>query len=594
MSFSIGAGLLLLISCVYAQFVPPPTDLQTVQGAGGVTVRFKQVPNGICETNPNVKSFAGYADVSPTQHIYFMFFEARNGNPTQAPLTVRLDGGPGASSMNGLFSEMGPCTIDAAGNVVNNPNSFSAVSNLLFIDQPATVGFSFTVPTNAVMDPNTAQIIPTNTCTTADPGCGTFSSPDFSLTPNGTAAAAPAFYSAMQGFMGAFPQYSANGVHINTQSYGGHYGPVFADFITKQNKLNTPGTVQIPLKSLTIEDGFYDTRVQFAAYFNYTVSPGNPYGVSPYTPAQQQQLFNNVWAPGGCQAQQAACNANPPPANIDSVCSAADNFCVGAVEQFFDINAGRSEDDIREVLPNPFPSAFFVSYLNRADVQKAIGATTNFTQASVQTFLAFNSTGDDSRTGELVMQSLRSLVQQGVTVALFTGDADYDSNMIGALQVAQNVGAPGFATAGIVNMTALSNGQVPGETRQADNFSFTRLYFAGHFSAFNQPEAALMIQARAIAGTDIATGTVPMAAGRGVATKGSLTSTFAEGPGTVLTQAVPETAVYNVNSHLPELRQQGQAAASKVEQADTSMLHPLAGMTTKMFKKMMTEQRLQR
>lgn len=598
MTLSICASLFLFVPRILSQFVPPPTDLQTVKGAGGVTVRFKQVPNGICETNPNVKSFAGYADVSPTQHIYFMFFEARNGNPTQAPLTVRLDGGPGASSMNGLFSEMGPCTIDAAGNVVDNPNSFSTVSNMLFVDQPATVGFSFTVPTNATMSPETAQITPTQSCTIADPGCGTFSSPDTTLTPNGTLAAAPVFYSTMQGFMGAFPQYSSNGVHINTQSYGGHYGPIFSDYILKQNKLNTPGTVPIPLKSLTIEDGFYDTRVQFAAYYNYTVQPGNPYGLSPYTPAQQQTLFNNVWGRGGCQDQQAACNANPPPANIDNVCAAADTFCVAAVENFFDINALRSETDIRELAPDPFPPAFFVSYLNRADIQRAIGATTNFTQASVQTFTAFNSTGDDSRTGALVMQSMASLLQQGVTVAMFTGDADYDSNILGAQMVANNVGAPGWANAGIVNMSALSNGQVPGETRQADAFSFTRLYFAGHFSAFQAPEAALQIFQRALTGMDIATGKVPMALGGNMTTKGSMTSTFKEGPGTIQMKAVPADATYNADTHVPNVPAGLAAGSGKIADASgqpgAGTLHPLAGMTTRNFKKMAIEQRLQK
>lgn len=592
---------MLLVPCISSQFVAAPTDLQTVKGAGGVTVRFKQVPNGICETNPNVKSYAGYADVSPTQHIYFMFFEARNGNATGSPLTVRLDGGPGASSMNGLFSEMGPCSIDAAGNVVDNPNSFSTVSNMLFVDQPATVGFSYTIPTNASMSAETAQITPTQSCTIADPGCGTFSSPDFSLTPNGTVAAAAVFYSAMQGFMGAFPQYSANGVHINTQSYGGHYGPIFSDYIVKQNKLNTPGTVPIPLKSLTIEDGFFDTRVQFAAYYNYTVQPGNPYGLSPYTAAQQKTLYNNVWGRGGCQDQQAACNANPPPANIDSVCAAADTFCVSAVEDFFDINALRSETDIRELASDPFPPAFFVSYLNRAEIQKAIGATTNFTQASVQTFLAFNSTGDDSRTGELVTRAMTSLLQEGVTVALFTGDADYDSNIIGAEMVANNVGAPGWQNAGLVNMSALSNGQVPGETRQADGFSFTRLYFAGHFSVFYTPEAALKIFQRAITGMDIATGTMPMALGGNIATKGSMTSTFKEGPGTIQMQAVPVGATYNVDTHVPVIPAglaatggSGKVAEEQTGGAGGGMLHPLAGMTTKNFKKMVREQRFQR
>jgi carboxypeptidase C (cathepsin A) len=31
----------------------------------------------------------------------------------------------------------------------------------------------------------------------------------------------------LQGFMGAFPQYSRNGFSFTTESYGGHYGPVF-------------------------------------------------------------------------------------------------------------------------------------------------------------------------------------------------------------------------------------------------------------------------------------------------------------------------------------------------------------------------------
>lgn len=88
--------------------------------------------------------------------------------------------------MNGLFSEMGPCSIDAAGNVVNNPLSFTQNSNVVFIDQPATVGFSFTALTKASQNPDTFVITPTENCTTADPGCGTFSSPDLKLTSNST------------------------------------------------------------------------------------------------------------------------------------------------------------------------------------------------------------------------------------------------------------------------------------------------------------------------------------------------------------------------------------------------------------------------
>jgi carboxypeptidase C (cathepsin A) len=77
-----------------AQFVQAPNDLTTAQGYAGIPVRYKQVPVGICEEDPRVKSFAGYSDVAPDQHIFWWFFEART-EPEKAPLTVWINGGPG-------------------------------------------------------------------------------------------------------------------------------------------------------------------------------------------------------------------------------------------------------------------------------------------------------------------------------------------------------------------------------------------------------------------------------------------------------------------------------------------------------------------
>lgn len=590
--------LLALAGRSLAQFVAQPTDLKTVQGAGGVKVRFKEVPAGICETAPNVKSFSGYADVSDTQHIFFWMFEARSVDPTKAPLTIRLDGGPGASSMNSLFSDMGPCTVDATGKVVSNPFAWNNVSNVVFVDSPTTVGFSFTTLTNATMSPTTFQIVPTQKCTTADPGCGTYSSPDLTLESNSTVAAAGVFYSAMQGFMGAFPQYSANGVHIAGSSYSGHYGPIYSDHILQQNKLNAPGTIPIPLKSLVIQNGFYDTRVQFEAYLNITLSPGNTYDFAPYTPALQAQLEKNMYGAGGCQAQQAACNAVPPPADINNICAAADTFCVANIEQFFDDNVKRNEEDMRQLAPDPFPPSFYVSYLNDAAVQRAIGASTNFTPASIQTFTAFNSTGDDSRTGALVMSSLQSLVQQGVTVAMYAGDADYDSNWVGGQVVADNVGAPGWARAGFVNLTAGGGGGadasvVRGETKQAGGFSFTRLFFAGHVAAFYEPAGALAVFERAISGRDVATGLAPAATNGTTAAAGAVArpaaGLFREGAGTIRMQVTPPGSVYNTRTHLPETGTSGDRLllASKEQVVD---LHPMAGVTVKNMKKAMAQQ----
>ena len=54
-----------------AQFVAAPTNLTNATGNAGVQVRYKEVPAGICEMDPNVKSYSGYADVEENQHIFW-------------------------------------------------------------------------------------------------------------------------------------------------------------------------------------------------------------------------------------------------------------------------------------------------------------------------------------------------------------------------------------------------------------------------------------------------------------------------------------------------------------------------------------------
>jgi hypothetical protein len=63
-------AVMALVACgaaVDAQFVPAPTDLIEKMGYYNVSIRYKEVPTGICETTPGVKSYSGYADVSENQ-----------------------------------------------------------------------------------------------------------------------------------------------------------------------------------------------------------------------------------------------------------------------------------------------------------------------------------------------------------------------------------------------------------------------------------------------------------------------------------------------------------------------------------------------
>ena len=117
--------------------------------------------------------------------------------------------------------------------------------------------------------------------------CGTYSYANESLIANSTHAAAPNFYKALQGFMGALPQYSRNSFHFSSESYGGHYGPIFNEYIEAQNAKNIPGSHHISLETVMIgydhtpisssikahdsyRNGWYDPLLQYQAYYNYT------------------------------------------------------------------------------------------------------------------------------------------------------------------------------------------------------------------------------------------------------------------------------------------------------------------------------------
>ncbi|KAL9086409.1 MAG: hypothetical protein Q9159_004186 [Coniocarpon cinnabarinum] len=537
----------LLLSSGLAQFVTPPTDLQTAQGNAGVQVRYKTVPAGICEQDPNVKSYSGYADVEDNRHIFWWFFEAREKDATEAPLTVWINGGPGSSSMIGLFQELGPCGVDFNGNVYNNPFSWSNASNMLFIDEPITTGFSYSIPVPGYADDDGNVItLPDNNCpdyAVDSETCGTWNVPDPQLTSNLTQNSAPDMWKTLQGFMGAFPQYSRNGFHFTTESYGGHYGPVFNEYFEMQNAAAIPGAMNISLKSVMIGNGWYEPLIQYQAYYNFTVSPGNTYDFNPFNESISNQMYNSLYGVGNCRDQEVACATT----GRNDVCALADVFCANNIESVLDNIPNRDEYDIRELSPDPFPYGFFVDYLNRADVQAAIGAYTNYTESSALVGNAFGNTGDDSRES-MTIEDIRSLLEQGIYVTLYAGDADYNCNWLGGQVVASEVQAPNYDKAGYVNITT-SDGIVHGQVRQAGNFAFARVYFSGHEVPFYQPLLSLEMFERSLAGKDMATGTQALA---NVLTTGPMTSDFREGNSTVQFEVLPANATYNTATGAPD------------------------------------------
>nr|POF11540.1 carboxypeptidase s1 [Quercus suber] len=208
---------------------------------------------------------------------------------------------------------------------------------------------------------------------------------------------------------------------------GGHYGPVYNEYLEQQNaKIKAgklPKAKEIKLESLIIGNGWYDPLIQYQAYYNFTVYPGNTYNYQPFNKSISDMMYNAMYGEGNCYDQIMDCYIH----GGDATCGAADNFCASHVEAVLDIYAERDEYDIREKSsndhPDPFPYSFFEDYLNSAKVQKAIGAYVNFTSFGPDAVgTAFSSTGDDGREAHTI-EDVRKLVEQGIYVVQHAGDA---------------------------------------------------------------------------------------------------------------------------------------------------------------------------
>lgn len=96
------------------------------------------------------ESYAGLLPISDdpneTRQLYFWFFPSTNPDATDE-ITIWLNGGPGCSSLLGMFTENGPF-LWQEGTQAPTPNSYAwtNLTNMLYVEQPVGVGFSQGTP----------------------------------------------------------------------------------------------------------------------------------------------------------------------------------------------------------------------------------------------------------------------------------------------------------------------------------------------------------------------------------------------------------------------------------------------------------------
>ncbi|XP_038044986.1 probable serine carboxypeptidase CPVL [Patiria miniata] len=188
----------------------------------------------------NVKSYSGFLTVNKefNSNMFFWFFPSQSG-PDSAPLLLWLQGGPGGTSMFGLFAEHGPFSVTKDLKLLPRKFSWTAKYSVLYIDNPVGTGFSFTEN-------------------------------DQGYARNETAVAKD-LYSALVQFFQLFPEYQKNAFYATGESYAGKYVPALSYLIHVKNPA---ATVKINFKGMAIGDGFTSPEKLIPGYGSFMLQTG--------------------------------------------------------------------------------------------------------------------------------------------------------------------------------------------------------------------------------------------------------------------------------------------------------------------------------
>ncbi|KAL3840681.1 hypothetical protein ACJIZ3_025272 [Penstemon smallii] len=194
--------------------------------------------------NVSFAHYAGYVNVNKEsgRSLFYWFFEAEE-DPSSKPIILWLNGGPGCSSIAyGLAEEIGPFHIEKDGKTLYlNPYSWNKAANILFLDSPVGVGYSYS---------NTSS----------------------DLLSNGDKRTAAENLEFLLKWFKRFPEYKGRDFYISGESYAGHYVPQLSQAIVGHNQKN--GEKLINLKGFMVGNALIDDFHDHLGLFQYMWAVG--------------------------------------------------------------------------------------------------------------------------------------------------------------------------------------------------------------------------------------------------------------------------------------------------------------------------------
>ncbi|KAF5182262.1 Serine carboxypeptidase-like [Thalictrum thalictroides] len=369
------------------------------KNAGGVSGQESDlVTNLPGQPDVTFRHYAGYIKLRQTDEkaLFYWFFEAQN-KVAERPLVLWLNGGPGCSSVAyGAAQELGPFLIRSnSSQLLLNKFSWNKAANLLFLEAPVGVGYSYTNKTEDL----------------------------YKLGDKVTAEDSHAFL--LQWFK-KFPNFKSNEFYIAGESYAGHYVPQLAELIFDRNKGASKDTL-INFKGFIIGNAVINDYTDQTGFVEYAWSHA----------IISDRLYHTILKECDFKLdnQTTICSLSmrgffQAYADID-IYSIYTPVCLESVDSKRTrsklVTAPRTftQHDLWHDLPSgydPCTESYTETYFNRADVQKALHA--NVTKLDYPYTTCSNAIRKWVDSANSTLPIIQKLLNAGIRIWIYSGDTD--------------------------------------------------------------------------------------------------------------------------------------------------------------------------
>ncbi|KAF8728319.1 hypothetical protein AX14_006791 [Amanita brunnescens Koide BX004] len=383
---------------------------------------------------------------SPTEvfaHLFFVVVQNRR-TADKERVMFWFNGGPGCSSFDGLMMEVGPWRADGKGGFQVKEGGWEEYTTMVFIDQPAGTGFSYT------------------------------SSDQFIQTPHEASEQLLVF---LRNFYKVFPQYLNMDTYLGGESFAGQWIPYFAEAILESN-------LNIPLRGAAIGNGWIDPRRQYPAYLDYMVKVGileensEPWKMAKKSVDKCMDAMSKITTFEPMSIRECS-RLTLEVAKIREKKVNGKDMCIN----IYDVRLEDTKPDCGMNWPPDIKNV--TSYLGRSDVVNALHASSH-SGRWVECRGTIHSHFDEHKLNASI--TVLPKVLSKLPVLMFAGDQDLICNYVGLEAMMKSMTWNGGTGLGTVETQSWSVSGAPvGTWVTSRNLTYAKIFNASHMVPYDVP-----------------------------------------------------------------------------------------------------------